>query len=136
MVRLIKVCFWIAVVVMFLPEDITSNKNNQSLSVDSAIEVANIGLKNASEFCTKNPNACLQGKEAAASISQKTINTARTIYDYLNKNSSQDDKNGLEQIFVQTDTLSIEDQIKLAKSTGQTLSVSDLNIDFSSLDVQ
>lgn len=136
MFRLIKICFWIAVVVVFLPEDMLTSKDNKSISADGAIEIANAGLKNVSNFCVTNPKACLQGKEVAASISEKTIDTARSIYDYLNETSPQDDKNGLEQILTQTDMLSIEDQIKLATSKGQTLSVSDLNIDFSSIDVQ
>ena len=131
MIRLIKICFWIAVVVFFLPEDATND-----MTTKNAIEIARTGLKDVSGFCKRNPDACLQGKDAMASLSQKTINTARSIYDYLQENSANDSQNGLEQIINQTDMLSIEEQIKLAQSKGQTLSVSDLNIDFSSLSTQ
>ncbi|MBL1240756.1 MAG: DUF5330 domain-containing protein [OCS116 cluster bacterium] len=131
MIRLIKICFWIAVVVFFLPEDATND-----MTTENAIEIARAGIKDVGGFCTRNPEACLQGQDAVASLSQKTIKTARSIYDYLQENSSKDVKIGLEQVISTTDMLSIEDQIKLAQSKGQTLSVSDLNIDFSSLSTQ
>ncbi|PCI88985.1 MAG: hypothetical protein COB24_00465 [Hyphomicrobiales bacterium] len=131
MIRLIKICFWIAVVVFFLPEDATND-----ITTQNAIEMARAGAKDISSFCTRNPDACLQGKQAVANLSQKTINTARSIYDYLQENSSKDVKNDLEQVINQSEMLSIEEQIKLAQTKGQTLSVSDLNIDFSSLSTQ
>lgn len=131
MIRLIKVCFWIAVVAFFLPEDATKD-----ITTQNAIEVARTSLKDVGEFCTRNPDACLQGKNAVASLSQKTINTAHSIYDYLQENSSKDVKSGLEQVINPNELLSIEEQIKLAQTKGQTLSVSDLNIDFSSLSTQ
>lgn len=131
MLRLIKVCFWIAVVVMFLPEDGGNVNSKSSITAASAIELASTGIQDVGGFCARNPNACLQGKEAIASLSQKTIRTARSIYEYIQETSPLDTQNGLEQIFVKPGTLSIEEQIKLAQSTGQTLSVSDLNIDFS-----
>lgn len=131
MIRLIKICFWIAVVVFFLPEDATNK-----ITTQNAIEVARTGIQDINGFCTRNPDACLQGKNAVASLSQKTIETAHSIYNYLQENSSTDVKNGLEQVINQSEILSIEEQIKLAQAKGQTLSVSDLNIDFSSLSTQ
>lgn len=136
MIRLIKVCFWIAVVVMFLPEDAMTNKNGDKFTTAGAIELANAGIKDIGAFCTRNPDACLEGKNAAVSISQKTISTARSIYDYLQDNSSNDTQIGLEQVINSKDLLSIEEQINLAQAKGQTLSVADLNIDFSSLSVK
>lgn len=136
MIRLIKVCFWIAVVVVFLPEDSSSGQNGQKFSTAGAIELANAGIKDVSEFCVRNPSACLQGKDAMASLSQKTINTARSIYDYINETSTNDAQNGLEQVISKNQMLSIEQQIKIAQTNGQTLSVSDLNIDFSAEDIQ
>lgn len=131
MIRLIKICFWIAVVVFFLPEDATND-----ITTKNAIEVARAGIKDAGGFCTRNPDACLQGRDAVAGLGQKTMNTARSIYDYLQENSSDDAKVGVEQVLNSADMLSIEQQIKFAQSTGQTLSVSDLNIDFASLNTQ
>lgn len=136
MIRLIKVCFWIAVVVVFLPDDDVKTTHAGNIDASDAIELASTGIKDASAFCTRNPEACLQGKQAIAGLSQKTIRTARSIYEYIQDTSAEDTKNGLEPIFNNADMLSIEEQIKIAKSRGQTLSVADLNIDFGSQNTQ
>ncbi|MCJ8323085.1 MAG: DUF5330 domain-containing protein [Rhizobiales bacterium] len=136
MIRLIKVCFWIAIVVFFLPEDDVKATNGNNINASSAIKLANTGIEDVSGFCTRNPEACLQGKEALASLSQKTIRTARSIYEYIQDTSAQDAKYGLEPIFNNADMLSIEQQISAAQSRGQTLSVADLNIDFNSQNTQ
>lgn len=132
MIRLIKVCFWIAIVAFFLPEDDVKATNGNNINASNVIKLANTGIQDAGGFCTRNPEACLQGKEAIASLSQKTIRTARSIYEYIQDTSAEDAKYGLEPIFNNADLRSIEEQINSAKARGQTLSVADLNIDFNS----
>ncbi len=115
---------------MILPEGPDSSKNNTNLTAENAINIAKAGINDIGDFCTRNPDACLQGKDAITNIGDKTIRTARSIYDYLQADSKNNPQNKLERIIIQNDIISIEEQISSANSTGQTLTLSDLNIDF------
>ncbi|NRA86214.1 MAG: DUF5330 domain-containing protein [Rhizobiales bacterium] len=120
MLRLIKICFWIAVVVMILPEDPDENNPGNRLTKENAMKIASAGLKDVSDFCVRNPDACQAGKEVVADLGEKTIRTARSIYEYLNKDDANSNKNTIESVGIKK--IVIENKVQTIASKNTSIS--------------
>ena len=61
---LIKVAYWLTIVVLYLPAD--SAQQNQAAQVGpiEALGAAQAAVEDASGFCTRNPDACIVGSQA------------------------------------------------------------------------
>jgi hypothetical protein len=88
---LIKVAFWLTIVVLLLPAD--SAKQGQATQVGAleALGAAQAAVEDASGFCARNPDACEVGSQAFQTFGEKAQHGARLLYEFLSARFSGPD---------------------------------------------
>lgn len=78
---LIKMAFWLGVVMFLLPsENERSARHSGAATTNSAASTA---LGDVTAFCTRHTNACAGASQAAASLGAKAQEGAKALYGYL-----------------------------------------------------
>ncbi len=81
---LIRVCFWLGIVLVFLPSSDYHSKNAvPSIGAADAIGAATAAVTDMSGFCQRQPEACEIGGQAALAIGQRAQAGARMLFDVL-----------------------------------------------------
>lgn len=84
---LIRLAFWLTLVVILLPADgaSTTAERSESPSVDAmeAISAARAAIEDLSEICGRRPAVCETSQAALQTFGQKAKYGARTLYEYL-----------------------------------------------------
>jgi hypothetical protein len=83
---LLRVAFWLSIVVFLLPAGPKSDPNAPSVSTFEAIGAAQSALKDARGFCAREPEACAIGSQALQVFGQKAQNGAKMLYEMLSSN--------------------------------------------------
>lgn len=89
---LIRVAFWLSIVVVLLPAGPKSDPNAPEVSTFEAIGAAQAALKDARGFCAREPEACAIGSHALQVFGQKAQNGARMLYEMLSSKADQNPK--------------------------------------------
>jgi len=78
---LLRLVFWVGLVLVLLPRDKTpeSDKTPQ-LSASEAVSAATAAVSDMSQFCKRQPAACDVGGQAATAIGQRAQAGARKLY--------------------------------------------------------
>ena len=79
---LLRVAFWLSIVVIFLP----SGKNESGrpqISTAETLSAAQAAIEDARGFCTRRPDACEAGSQAFHTFGQKAQNGAKILYEFL-----------------------------------------------------
>jgi len=81
---LLRVAFWLGLVLVLLPRDKTpeSDKTPQ-VSASEAVLAATAAVSDASQFCKRQPAACEVGGQAATVIGQRATDGARQLYQII-----------------------------------------------------
>src|SRR5262245_5922701 len=79
---LFKAAFWLTIVVLLLP---SSEKNTSAPQVGAteAVSAASAAVSDMRQFCTRQPEACAVGSQAAMALGQKAQTGAKMLYDFL-----------------------------------------------------
>src|SRR5262245_9203896 len=82
---LLKAAFWLTIVVMLLPGD-EKQTNSQASQVGAteAVSAAGAAVSDMRQFCTRQPEACMVGAQAAVALGQKAQAGAKMLYEFLN----------------------------------------------------
>jgi hypothetical protein len=90
---LLRVAFWLSIVVMLLPTASTqpSPPAAQVGAID-ALSAAGAAVSDMRQFCTRQPEACTVGSQAATAFGQKAQASAKMVYDYLTERAGEDAK--------------------------------------------
>lgn len=80
---LLRVAFWLCIVVVLLPSGPKTNPNAPEVSTFEAIGAAQAALKDARGFCEREPEACAVGSQALQVFGQKAQNGAKMLYEFL-----------------------------------------------------
>ncbi|WFU70195.1 MULTISPECIES: DUF5330 domain-containing protein [unclassified Bradyrhizobium] len=93
---LLRITFWLGLVLVLLPRDKTpeSEKLPQVGAAD-AVQAATAAVSDMSQFCKRQPAACEVGGQAATIIGQRAQDGAKKIYQIINDKKEQitNDKN-------------------------------------------
>src|SRR5579864_4283523 len=78
---LLRLVFWVGLVLVLLPRDKTpeSSKTPQ-LGASEAVSAATAAVSDMSQFCKRQPAACEVGGQAATVIGQRAQDGARKVY--------------------------------------------------------
>ena len=81
---LLRMAFWLSVVLILLP----SGGGNRGPSTDEigaseAVSAASATVHDLQGFCTREPNACTVGHELATSMGYRAQAGAKMLYDFL-----------------------------------------------------
>lgn len=81
---LLRVAFWLSIVVILLPSAPTSkNEGGRPINAVEAIGAAHAAVKDARGFCVREPEACETGSQALHAFGQKAQQGAKLLYEFL-----------------------------------------------------
>ncbi|WP_310620763.1 DUF5330 domain-containing protein [Flexibacterium corallicola] len=80
---LLKVAFWLSLILLIVPIGIGSDDEAPSINVVQAFVAARSAISDMSGFCDRNPDTCETGSSVATLIGLKAKQAARLTYDYL-----------------------------------------------------
>jgi hypothetical protein len=83
---LLRVAFWLSVVVLLLPSA-PSERGTPATQVGAtdAMTAASAAVADMRQFCTRQPDACAVGAQALAQFGRKAETGAKMLYDFLNE---------------------------------------------------
>ena len=89
---LLRVAFWLSVVIMFIPADPQTGAEAPRVTLVSALVAARATVADLSGFCDRNPDVCVTGNAAVRLFSDKAQNGVKMLYRYLDgsKNTAAD----------------------------------------------
>lgn len=78
---LLRMAFWLGLVLVLLPRDKTPETEKlPQISVSDAVQAATAAMSDMSQFCKRQPLACEVGGQAATVIGVRAQDGARKIY--------------------------------------------------------
>src|ERR1700687_2919750 len=82
---LLRVAFWLSVVVIFLPSAPTSRTDpaRPQIGAVEALGAAQAAVEDARGFCNRRPDACETGSQAFHTFGQKAQHGAKILYEFL-----------------------------------------------------
>lgn len=86
---LLRVAFWLSIVVMLLPSGPKTSPNAPEMSTFEAIGAAQAALNDARGFCNREPQACSVGAQALQVFGQKAQNGAKMLYEFLSSKAPE-----------------------------------------------
>src|SRR5215211_5028694 len=85
MMFLIRVAFWLSVVVLLLPTGQSQQETpGPKIGTTEAVSAAGAAVSDMRQFCTRQPDACTVGSQAAVTLGHKAQAGAKMLYDFLN----------------------------------------------------
>jgi hypothetical protein len=90
---LLRMAFWLGLVLVLLPREKTPESEKlPQISVGDAVQAATAAVSDMSQFCTRQPQACHVGGQAAAVIGVRAEDGARKVYRTITDKKSDDKK--------------------------------------------
>jgi hypothetical protein len=78
---LLRMAFWLGLVLVLLPRDQTpESEKAPQIGASEAISAATAAASDMSQFCKRQPTACEIGGQAATAIGQRAQDGARKVY--------------------------------------------------------
>src|SRR6201992_4195426 len=78
---LLRMAFWLGLVLVLLPRDKTPETDKlPQIGASDAVQAASAAVSDMSQFCKRQPAACEVGGQAATVIGQRAEDGARKIY--------------------------------------------------------
>jgi hypothetical protein len=92
---LLRMAFWLTVILAVLPVFVThdnaqSSSTTSKFSAGDAVSAATAAVSDLSQFCTRRPEACEAGMQAAAAVGASAQTGVKIIYEYFQSRSAAD----------------------------------------------
>ena len=90
---LLRMAFWLGLVLVLLPTDKAPDANQQpEVAASDAISAASAAVSDMAQFCDRQPTACVVGGQAASVIGARAQAGAKKVYQFITeKNEKADD---------------------------------------------
>ena len=90
---LLRMAFWLGLVLVLLPREKTPEaKKLPQVSVSDAVHAATAAVSDMSQFCKRQPAVCEVGGQAATVIGARAQDGARKIYQSITEKKPEADK--------------------------------------------
>jgi uncharacterized protein DUF5330 len=90
---LLRLVFWIGLVLVLLPRDKTpDSEKTPQLNASEAVSAATAAISDMGQFCKRQPAACEVGGQAANVIGQRAQGGARKLYQIITDKPDKSDK--------------------------------------------
>src|SRR5436305_7045118 len=121
---LLRLAFWLGLVLVLLPREKTPDSEKlPQLGASEAVSAATAAVSDMSQFCKRQPAACDVGGQAATVIGQRAQDGARKLYQIITDKRPPDHTGSIGGIQKAEDTL--------AESTSRdTLTPDDLLVEW------
>ncbi len=83
---LLRIVFWLAVVILLLPSDPNAGPNAPQVTFMQALEVVRGTISDLSQFCSRNPDVCQTGGDIIAVAADKARYGIEQVQTYLEHN--------------------------------------------------
>ena len=88
---LLRLTFWLGLVLVLLPRDKTPDSDKlPQIGASEAVQAATAAVSDMSQFCKRQPAACEVGGQAATAIGQRAQEGARKLYHIITDKKSPD----------------------------------------------
>jgi Family of unknown function (DUF5330) len=88
---LLRMAFWLGLVLVLLPREKTPESDKQpQLGASEAVSAATAAVSDMSQFCKRQPAACEVGGQAATVIGQRAQAGARKLYQIITDKRASD----------------------------------------------
>src|SRR4051812_31015258 len=88
---LLRVVFWLGLVLVLLPRDKTPESDKlPQIGASEAVSAATAAVSDMGQFCKRQPAACDVGGQAATVIGQRAQDGARKLYQIITDKKSSD----------------------------------------------
>lgn len=83
---LLRTAFWLSIVLALLPTGGSQPKSNDT-AIDpiEAVSAAGAAVSDMSQFCARQPDACVVGAQAASAFGHRAQAGAKMVYDFLSE---------------------------------------------------
>jgi hypothetical protein len=89
---LLRIAFWLSVVLILLPSGSVQHVQPPSnVDASEAISAASATVADMRGFCTRQPDACLVGSQVAVSLGYRAQAGAKMLYDFLTEKLARHD---------------------------------------------
>jgi Family of unknown function (DUF5330) len=88
---LLRMAFWLGLVLVLLPREKTTESEKQpQIGASEAVQAATAAVSDMSQFCKRQPAACDVGGQAATAIGQRAQGGARKLYQIITDKKSSE----------------------------------------------
>ena len=88
---LLRMAFWLGLVLVLLPRDKTPESvKAPQIGASEAISAATAAVSDMTQFCKRQPAACEVGGQAASVIGQRAQGGARKLYEIITEKRASD----------------------------------------------
>jgi len=89
---LLRMAFWLSVVLVLLPSGgsqlRTATAPSSDLGAMETLSAASATVSDMRQFCTRQPEACAVGSQAAVAFGQRAQAGARMVYDFISERAA------------------------------------------------
>jgi hypothetical protein len=88
---LLRMAFWMSVVLVLLPSggsQPTATAPSSELGAMETLSAASKTVSDMGRFCTREPDACAVGSQAAAALGQRAQAGAKMVYDFISERAA------------------------------------------------
>ena len=88
---LLRLAFWLGLVLVLLPRDkAPESEKTPQISTSEAVSAATATISDMGQFCKRQPAACEVGGQAATAIGQRATDGARKLYKIITDKKAPD----------------------------------------------
>jgi hypothetical protein len=121
---LLRMAFWLGLVLVLLPREKTPESDKMpQIGASEAVSAATAAVSDMSQFCKRQPAACEVGGQAATVIGQRATEGARKLYQIITDKKASD----------HTGSISGGENIEVPQSlsaTRETLTLDDMAVEW------
>ncbi len=90
---LLRMAFWLGLVLVLLPTDKTPDSDKApQIGASDAISAATAAVSDMSQFCNRQPAACTVGGQAATVIGARAQSGAKKVYQFITDKNEKNEK--------------------------------------------
>jgi len=120
---LLRMAFWLGLVLVLLPREKTPESNKMpQIGASDAVSAATAAVSDMSQFCKRQPAACEVGGQAATVIGQRATEGARKLYQIITDKKAPDHTGSI--------ALAGEGDLAASEAPRDTLSQDDLALEW------
>ena len=91
---LLRVAFWFTVVLALLPSGGAQQSAEAKVGPTDAVVAAGAAVSDMSNFCDRQPGACVVGAQTAVAIGQRAQAGAKMVYEFFNDHAARGNETG------------------------------------------